>query len=151
MRYTLYHTHPNPKHGEDEPLFLIVDGLRCPSCTAPKSKSNRRVMQTLHDAVEVKVKLPKFPEGIEKLKIPFEASVGKTWKTTSKLKPGSIGDILAFAFLKLAQENNNIVTYEQAATLCPAYPGDPALWAREAGAQVTTERKNKRYVVVKSV
>lgn len=97
---------------------------------------------------------PKMPKGL----IKFEDSKGKTvgvitnvGTSKSKLKAGSIGDILAFAFLKLAQENKNIVTYEQTAILCPAYPGDPALWARAAGAEVITERKNKRYLVIKYV
>src|SRR5208282_541530 len=67
----------------------------------------------------------------------------------SKLKAGSVGYELALKFFRLARANSNIVTYEQAAILCPAYPKDPALWARETGAEVITERKNKRYVVVK--
>lgn len=67
----------------------------------------------------------------------------------SKLKAGSVGYSLALQFFRLARENNNIVTYKQTTELCPNYPGDPALWAREAGAEVRTERKLKRYVVVK--
>ena len=70
---------------------------------------------------------------------------------SSKVKPGSVGYPLAIAFFKLARENGNVVTYDQTAKLCPKYPGDPALWAREMGADVVTERKNKRYVVVKYV
>lgn len=107
---------------------------------------------TTHDAVTVAVKLPEFPKGIGKLKIPLEVSLGKTWQIgKSKLKAGSTGDIMCFAFLKIARENKNIVTYEQCAILCPAYPGDPVAWARQAGAEVSTERKNKRYVVIKYV
>ena len=58
---------------------------------------------------------------------------------------------LADEFFRLARENKDCVTYEQAAVLCPAYPGDPAAWARAAGATVQTEKKNKRYRVVKYV
>ena len=68
-------------------------------------------------------------------------------KSTSKLKPGSTGDVMCFAFLNLAKANKNIVTYEQCAVLCPAYPGDPVAWARQAGATVRTEKKNRRYIV----
>jgi hypothetical protein len=72
-------------------------------------------------------------------------------KSQSKLKPGSKGDVIAFAFFSLAKANKNIVTYDQCAELCPEYPGDPVAWAREAGAEVKTEKKNKRYIVVKYV
>lgn len=69
----------------------------------------------------------------------------------SKLKPGSVGDTLATEFFRVARAHNNIVTYEQVAHMCPAYPTDPASWAREAGATVKTDRKNKRYLVEKYV
>lgn len=70
------------------------------------------------------------------------------YENSIKLKPGSIGYILAVEFFKLARANNGYVTYEQTAKLCPKYPNDPALWARQAGAEVITERKNKRFKVV---
>ena len=130
MRYTYYHTHPNPKHGKDEPIAIIVAGVRCAECAA--QQINLRVQK---NAFEIEKK--------EQVKV-YERS-------KSKLKPGSKGDILAFAFFKLAEANNGYVTYEQTAILCPAYPGDPALWAREAGGEVITERKNRRYKVVKYV
>lgn len=131
---------------------LVKPKCACGTSDAPKvwCYIHGYILATTHDAVTVK--LPKFPKGIEKLKIPLDVLVGKTWQLgKSKLKPGSTGDIMCYAFLKLARENKNIVTYEQCAVLCPAYPGDPVAWARQAGAEIRTEKKNRRYVVVKYV
>ena len=66
-------------------------------------------------------------------------------------KAGSKTDILVFGFVKIAEQNNGIVTSEQAKILNPKYPNDTAYYARKAGWEVTTDRKNKLYKVGKYV
>jgi hypothetical protein len=57
--------------------------------------------------------------------------------------------IIAFEFLKLASQNRgNVVTYLEAAKIHPAYPSDCAFYARQIGASVATDRKNKRFKVI---
>lgn len=79
-----------------------------------------------------------------------EAKIIQT-QATNKVKPTSVGYPLAMEFIRLAKENKDIVTYEQCEKLCPAYPTDPASWARAMGLQIQTEKKEKRYKVIKYV
>lgn len=57
---------------------------------------------------------------------------------------------MAMAFIA-AVSKEGIVTYAQAAKINPKYPADPAYYARKAGWEVTTDRKNKIFKVGKYV
>lgn len=39
MKMTPQHTHPNPKKGKNEPLFITIPGFSCPDC--PKKKKGK--------------------------------------------------------------------------------------------------------------
>ena len=78
-------------------------------------------------------------------------TVATPQQSQNKVKPNSVGYPLAMEFIRLAKENKDIVTYEQCEKMCPAYPTDPASWARAMGLQVQTEKKFRRYKVLKYV
>ena len=35
MTHRIYHTHPNPKQGRNEPLLVETEGWDCPECRKP--------------------------------------------------------------------------------------------------------------------
>jgi hypothetical protein len=35
MTHRIYHTHPNPKQGRNEPLTIVVEGWDCSECRKP--------------------------------------------------------------------------------------------------------------------
>jgi len=53
----------------------------------------------------------------------------------------------SIAFITIAEKNNGIVTYAQAAEINPKYPSDPANYCRQKGWTITTDRKNKIFKV----
>lgn len=76
-------------------------------------------------------------------------------KTIPKVVPTSVPQkttkaaMIASEFLKIASQNQGIVTYSQAEKIHPTYPTDTAYYAKKLGAEVTTDRKNKIYKVTK--
>ena len=78
-------------------------------------------------------------------------TVAKTTKKQEVKAPknGTKAYITGCAFLVLAQNFKDMVTYDQAEALHPTYPSDCAYYARLLGADVETDRKNKVYRVKK--
>ena len=156
VRYTHWHLH--------EAGGPLIPGFYCDQCrkkVKPKpvpaaSVSTPTVPQTLNLAAlaaELKAKLnqPKTQPKPQQVPAPAPkpAQQAANNTPTGKVKPNSVGYPLAMEFIRLAKENQDYVTFEQCAKMCPAYPTDPAAWARAMGLQVATEKKNQRYKVIK--
>jgi hypothetical protein len=70
-------------------------------------------------------------------------------KVEAKSPPGkkTKAFLIAMSFLGIAKTNKDIVTYDQAKAIHPAYPSDCAYYAKKLGADVVTDRKNKIFKV----
>lgn len=123
--YTYWHTHPNPNHQEGEPVAVVVPGILCQECKKENKSTNLR---------------SKFTTGEKKVEQVTEKKA---------VSVGEKGKFLAQEFVRIAKENNGIVSLENAKKVSEKYPGDLAYNFRLLGGEAETDRKNHQWKLVK--